>query len=176
METKKVQQYKVNRVKQLKDEISEVRDILMADYRGLNVEQITELRNQLREKDATFKVVKNNLAKIALKELDIAGAEDYFVGPTAVALIKSDSGPVAKVLLDFAKNAPLAVKGGVVAGQTYDAKQIEALSKLPGKEQLIAMLMSTMNAPLQNMVYVLNGVTTKLVRTLVAVQEKKESE
>jgi large subunit ribosomal protein L10 len=83
---------------------------------------------------------------------------------------------VAKILVDFAKTAPLEVKGGVVGGKAFDAVQVDALSSLPGKEQLIAMLMSTMNAPLTNMLYVLNGIVTKLVRTLAAVQEKKESE
>jgi len=106
----------------------------------------------------------------------VEGFDELFAGPSAIALIKSDSGPVAKILVDFAKITPLDVKGGVISGKSFGADQVEALSALPGKDQLIAMLMSTMNAPLTNFVYVLNGVVTKLVRTLVAVQEKKESE
>lgn len=176
--TKKVQQYKVDFVNKLKEDLEGVNDVLFADYRGLNVEQITDLRNQLREKDAKFSVVKNNLAKIALK--DLKKTEDdfdsYFKGPTAIAMVKSDVGPVAKVLVEFAKNAPLEIKGGIVGGKVFTEDQMDALSKLPGKEQLIAMLMSTMNAPLTNLMHAMNGVSQKLVRTLQAVADKKGNE
>ncbi|MDH7484037.1 MAG: 50S ribosomal protein L10, partial [Spirochaetales bacterium] len=93
------------------------------------------------------------------------------------AFVKADSNEVAKVLLDFAKETPaLVIKGAMVDRQFMDAKQVEAFSKLPGRSQLIAMLMSAMNAPAQNLVYVINAIPTKLVRVLKAIEEKKAQE
>ncbi len=171
---RKVQQSKVDAIQELKDEFSQVEDFIFADYRGLTVEQITELRGKLREEGATFKVVKNRFAKIALQELGRPDVSDKLVGPTAIALSGADSGPVAKILLEFAKDAPLEVKGGLVAGDVYDIAQVEAFSKLPTKPELIAKLMGTLNAPVQNMVYLLNAVPETFVRTLQAVADSKK--
>jgi large subunit ribosomal protein L10 len=103
--------------------------------------------------------------------------ESVLSGPTAVTFVKSDSNDVAKVLLDFAKEVPtLKVKGAVVDKGFMDIAQVEQFSKLPGRGQLIAMLMSAMNGPAQNLVYVLNALPTKLVRLLKAIEEKKASE
>lgn len=176
METKKIQKYKIERVEAIKEKLQKSSDVLLADYRGLNVAQVTELRTRLREKEASFTVVKNNLAQIAFKELNMPLIEEYFKGPTAMTLIKADAGPVAKVLVEFSKNAPLTFKGGVIGGKAFSAEQVSELSKLPGRDQLIAMLMGTMNAPLKNLMYAMNGVIQKLVRTLQAVADKKESE
>lgn len=171
--TKRVQTYKLEAVSKLQDLIGDYKDFIFTDFRGLSVEEITDLRGKLREKDSKFKVVKNNYFKIAFSKSSYPEVDSFLIGPTGIALVKEDSGPVAKILLEFAKNTSLALKGGVIDGNPFDMAQLEALSKLPGKEQLIAMLMSTMNAPLQNMVYVMNGVTQKLVRTLQAVADKK---
>ena len=175
MENKKVQQYQIDKVTKIKEMLQQYTDFLLTDYRGLNVAQVTELRNQLREKDAVFTVIKNNLAKIAFQELKMPQEEGYFIGPTALTLVKEDTGPIAKILLDFSKNSPLQFKGGVVGGKAFQAEQVEALSKLPDKNTLLAMLMGTMNAPLVNLMNVMQGVVLKLARTLLAVAEKKES-
>ena len=172
----KVQQYKVDAVAELKTSFEGARSFIFADYRGLSVEQITELRNALREAGAEFHVVKNNYAKIAFKQLDHEDVAPYLVGPTAIAYCGDEAGPVAKAMLKLAKDMPVELKGGLLDGEIYDADAVEAFSKLPTKLELIQMLMGAMNAPLQNTVYVLNGVATKLVRTLAAVQEKKEKE
>ncbi|MDR2521670.1 MAG: 50S ribosomal protein L10 [Spirochaetaceae bacterium] len=149
-------------------------DFIFTEYRGLSVEQITALRKQLREKEALYKVVKNNFARIAFQELAAPDVSQYLTGPTAIAITPKDSNEVAKLLLDFAKEAPvLRVKGGVVAGSVYDAQQIEMFSKLPGKNQLIAMLMSVINAPARNVAAALNDVPARLVRTVKAVADKK---
>ena len=169
----KVQQYKFDAVNEIKESITGVKDIFFTDYRGLTVAQITDLRNKLREKSASFKVVKNRFARIALKDLDFPSVDDKLVGPTAVALARDDSGAVAKMLFDFAADTPLSVKGGIVDGSVFDPSQVEAYSKLPSKNELYAILMGTMNAPLQNLVYAMNGVVTKLVRTLQAVADQK---
>ncbi|MFP4364255.1 MAG: 50S ribosomal protein L10 [Spirochaetia bacterium] len=160
-------------VEELIQRFSGVNDYFFTNYRGLTVEQITELRSKLREKGAEYRVVKNNFAKIAFREMDHDGLDEYLVGPTAVVLTRDESGPAAKVILDFEKDTPVEVKGGLVNGNVYDKNQVVEYSKLPTRDELIAMLMSTMNAPLQNLVYVLNGVPQKLVRTLQAVADKK---
>jgi len=173
LEGKKIQQYKLDAVIELKERFGDVQDFIFTDYRGLNVEQITELRNKLREQNAEYKVVKNRFAKIAFHELEHEGVDDFLFGPTAIALSGEDSSPVAKTLVNMAKDLPLKVKGGLISGSVFTSDQVEAFSMLPTKEELYAKLMATMNAPLQNLVYVINGVTQKLVRTLQAVADKK---
>jgi large subunit ribosomal protein L10 len=169
----KIQPYKAEAVEALKEVFKGKNGYIFADYRGLTVEEITTLRSELRKEGVQFKVVKNRFAKIALKEMDYPDVAEYLVGPTAVALSEDVSGAVAKILLDFAKDAPLEVKGGLIDGNVFDQKQVEAFSKLPSRAQLLGKLMGTMNAPVQNLVYVMNGVTEKLVRTLKAVADSK---
>jgi large subunit ribosomal protein L10 len=111
-----------------------------------------------------------------MKEAGLPDASAMLEGPTALAFLGRDPGPAAKVMVDFTKSAPLAIKGGVISGKLFSAKDIEALSALPGRLQLIASLMGTMNAPLTNLMYVMNGVASKLVRTLAAVADKKKAE
>lgn len=178
MRASKIQSPKVEAIAQLKEMVGNSNDFIFTEYRGLTVEQISALRKQLRDKGAELHVVKNNFARIAFEELGYTKeVADLLEGPTAVAFVKVDSNDVAKILLDFAKDTPaLLVKGALVDKNFMDAKQIEAFSKLPGRKQLIAMLMSTMKAPAQNLVYVLNAVPTKLVRTLQAVADKKAAE
>lgn len=158
----------------LKQLFGEVKDFIFTDYRGLTVEQISTLRHKLREQDAEYKVIKNNFAKIAFQQMKSPDAvSEYLVGPTAIALSKGEATPVVKSLVDFARESSVQVKGGLISGQVFDAKQVEAFSRLPSRPELLSILMRTMNAPLQNMVYVMNGVTTKLARTLQAVADKK---
>ncbi len=166
IKAKKLQSAKVEAIASAKTTFENFSDYIFTDYRGLTVEQITEFRNQLRAKNADYRVVKNNFARLALEEMKIDNVSEYLTGPTAVALGKEDTNEVAKILFDFAKNVPaLQVKGAYVEKEVYDAKKIEAFSKLPGKKQLIAMIMSTINAPVQ-----------KLAATLQAYVEKKQSE
>lgn len=172
----KMQQYKVDALAAIKEMLSDSKDFIFTDYRGLTVEQITDLRSKLRKKEAEYRVIKNRYAKIAMKELELPDVSDLLVGPTAMALTKDDASAVAKILYDFAKDAPVAVKGAIVDGQVYSDQETEALSKLPSREQLIAMLMSTMQAPVQNLVYAMNGTVQKLVRVLQAVADKKQEE
>lgn len=171
----KIQPKKVEAIGMLKEMISGSNDFIFTEYRGLTVERITALRHQLREKGVELHVIKNNFARLAFEELGYSDAvEPVLRGPTAVAFVKTDSNEVAKILLDFAKETPsLVVKGAMVDRQFMDSKQIEAFSKLPGRSQLIAMLMSAMQAPAQNLVYVINAIPTKLVRVLKAIEEKK---
>jgi large subunit ribosomal protein L10 len=173
MSEKKIQPKKTAAVNDLKAKFDGVKDIFFTNYRGLTVEQITNVRRKLREQKATYKVLKNNFAKIAFRELDLPAVDEYLTGPTAVAFTKADSGPVAKILLDFTKEMPIELKGGIVAGAAYGPKQVEEYSKLPTRMELIAQLLSVMQAPVRNAVYALNAIPTKLVRTLKAIADKK---
>ncbi len=174
--TTKLQDHKKESVAVLKELFSSSKDYIFADYRGLNVEQITELRRKLREKGAELKVVKNRYAKIALEELNVPDVTELLIGPTAMTLAKSDSGPVAKILFQFAEDAPVEVKGAVIDGTVFDRVQVEELSKLPGREELLAKLMSVMNGPVRNLMYAMLAVPQKLVRTLQAVADAKQNE
>ncbi|MCF7928148.1 MAG: 50S ribosomal protein L10 [Spirochaetales bacterium] len=174
--TQKIQQYKVDAINALKDRFGEVKDFIFTDYRGLSVDQITELRNKLREQNAEYRVVKNQFAKLAFHDMDFEGVDDFLVGPTALALSRDESGPVAKTIIEFGKETSIEVKGGIIDGIIFDEKQVEEFSKLPTKDELIAKLMSAMNGPAQNMAMVLNGVVTKLARTLQAVADQKEQQ
>ncbi len=174
-QTKKVQQYKIEALEKTKELLSGYKDYIFSDFRGLSVAQITELRGKLRETNAIYKVIKNSYLRRAANEMGLP--EDvvkFFVGPTAVALVKDDVSPVAKVLAQFMKDSTLKIKGGYVDGSVFDEEGIEALSKLPGRDVLYAQLMGTMNAPLTHLMYAMNGVVSKLVRTLQAVADKKE--
>jgi large subunit ribosomal protein L10 len=111
-----------------------------------------------------------------MAELGLPFEEDFLTNPTAIAMARADIGPVAKTLFDFAKESPLKVKGGMIEGQALKRPAVEAISRLPGRLELLAMMMGVLNAPLRNLMYVLNGVASKLVRTLQAVGDKKSSD
>jgi len=164
--SKTIQPAKTAAIEAAKKTLGEYNDFIFADYRGLTVEQITALRGKLREKNSAIKVIKNNFARIAFEGMDIKDVAEYLTGPTAIAMAKEDSNETAKILFDFAKEAPaLKVKGALVNKEVYDTAKIEAYSKVPGKKQLIAMLMSAINGPAQ-----------KLAATLQAYVDKKSKE
>jgi large subunit ribosomal protein L10 len=167
MRATKIQSAKADAIVELKDKIGGAKDFIFAEYRGLTVEQISALRRQLREKNATFHVVKNNFARIAFEELGYTKeVEPVLVGPTAVAFAKADPNEVAKILVDFAKEVPaLKVKAGLVDKGFMNQADVAAFSRLPGRNQLIAMFMAGLKSPVQKLAY-----------TLVALREKKEKD
>jgi len=173
---KKIQQYKSDAVTKLKADFQKTPDLIFSDFRGLTFPQMIELRAKLGEQGTSYRVVRNAFARIALKEAGLPDVASMLEGPTALAFLGKDPGPAAKVIVDFTRSAPLTIKGGVVSGKVFSAKDIEALSRLPGRLQLLASLMGTLNAPLTNLMYVMNGVSSKLVRTLAAVADKKQKE
>jgi large subunit ribosomal protein L10 len=172
---KKIQDAKVVSIGETKEAFSVSQDFIFTNYRGLTVEQITNLRKQLRGKGAHYKVVKNNFAKLAFQQLSAPdGVAAYLTGPTAIAIAPKDANEVARILLDFAKEAPvLQVKGGLVGKDVYSAQQVEAFSRLPSRLELISMLMSVMNGPVRNLAAALNDVPARLVRTVKAIADKK---
>lgn len=162
LRTKNPNRQKTEAIESIKNDVKASSSFIFTEYRGLKVEQITELRKKLRENACTYKVVRNNFARIAFEDVDIKDVDSWLTGPTALAMIAEDANLAAKTLFEYAKDAPaLVIKGAVVDGEIYDAKQIEAFSKLPGKKDLIAMFMSTVNAT-----------TSKFVRTLQAIVDK----
>jgi large subunit ribosomal protein L10 len=170
---KKIQESKTKAIGELKESFGVAEDFIFTDYRGLTVEQITALRRNLRAKEVEYKVVKNNFARIAFEQLSAPDVAVYLVGPTAVAISPKDSNEVAKILYDFAKETPaLKVKGALVSGTVYNAAQTESFSKLPGKLELISMLMSVMNGPARNFAAALNDVPARLVRTIKAIADQ----
>jgi len=171
---KKLQESKTKAIGELKTSFEKAQDFIFTDYRGLTVGQITALRKQLRAKEVEYKVVKNNFARIAFEQLETPDVSSYLVGPTAVAITPRDTNEVAKIFYDFLKEAPaLQVKGALVSGTVYNAAQTEAFSKLPGRLELISMLMSVMNGPARNLASALNDVPSRLVRTIKAIADQK---
>ena len=162
VKAKKIQPAKTAAIEAAKKTFADYNDFIFADYRGMTVEQITQLRKKLREQSAVLKVVKNNFARIAFADMQIDSVADYLKGPTVVAMVKEDSNEVAKTLFDFTKDAPtLNSKGGFIGKELYDAAKISEFSKIPGKKTLIAMLMSAINGPARQLAATLQAYVDK---------------
>lgn len=149
--------------------------IFLSDYRGLTVAEMTEIRDELSKVQSRMQVVKNRLMKRALANESLPEMDSHLAGPTAIAFAEEDPVGAAKVLAKFQKEfEALEIRAGVMKGEVIDAKQIEALSKLPSKEELYAKLLGTLSASASNIVRVLQGNSEKLVRVLAAVRDTKE--
>lgn len=165
MANAKIIQQKQQAVDEIATKLRESSSTVVADYRGLNVAQVTELRKLLREAGVEFQVLKNSLVSRAAANAELNELESVLTGPTAVAFGKDAVAP-AKILSDFAKkNDALKVKGGVVDGRFFDASEIKALAELPSREGLLSMLLSVLQAPVRN-----------FALAAKAVAEKKEAE
>ncbi|MCW2962422.1 MAG: ribosomal protein [Thermoleophilia bacterium] len=142
--------------------------MFVADYRGLDMPDITELRSKLRDADATFSVVKNTLARRAAKDAGLEEVADLFVGPTAVAFVHGDAAAVAKALKDFGKTREgiLELRGGLMDGALVDAAQVKEIAELPAREVILAMLLSTVNAPAVDIVGAINAPVRDIVSLL----------
>ncbi len=162
-------------VEYLSTQFSKAQAAFLTDYRGLDVEKLSGLRNKLEEQGAEYRVVKNTLAKIAAKGTIVEGCSEYLHGPNAMALVYNDPAAAAKVLVDFAKQEnKLEVKGGVLGNSVLSAADIIHLASLPGKGALRAQVLGTMNAVSGGLVNVLSGVVRSFVQVMSAIQEAKE--
>lgn len=160
-------------VAEVSEQLKGAQAAMLAEYRGLSVEQMTKLRRKAHEGKIYLRVVKNTLARRAAQGTSYECLSEQMVGPLAYA-ISNDPVAVAKLLADFAKdNDQLKIKAAAMAGKLMTLAQVQALAKLPPREQLLAMLLGTMQAPIANFVRTLNEVPSKFVRTLAAVRDAK---
>ena len=150
---------------------------VVADYRGLTVAQMTEMRSKARETGVYLRVVRNTLAKRAMEGTDYACLEEVFVGPSLIAFSQEDPGSAARLLKDYAKeHEALEVKALAIGGEMFSADQIDRVATLPTLDQARALLMAVLQAPVVKLARTLNEVPGKLVRTVAAVRDQKEAE
>ena len=162
-------------IEEVSAKIASAKSIVLAQYRGLEVGHITGLRKEARKSGVYLRVLKNSLARRAVADSPFSGLADQMVGPLIYG-ISDDPVAAAKVISDFAKtNDKLVVMGGSLPNSAFDAAGVKALATMPSREELLAKLLGTMQAPIAQFVRTLNEVPTKFVRALAAVRDQKES-
>jgi large subunit ribosomal protein L10 len=163
-------------IEEIATQIDESNAIFAVDYRGISVPQVAELREKLRDADATFKVVKNSLTERAADQAGAETLKDYLAGPTALTFVRGDAATAAKAIADYAKATQLLpFKGGVMDGSTLDVDQLRSLSRLPSREVLYGQLVGVVAAPVGGLVRSLAALVGGLASALGQVQQKKES-
>jgi large subunit ribosomal protein L10 len=161
-------------VAEVSERLTKAQSVILAEYRGLPVEQITVLRSQARASGVYLRVLKNSLARRAVQGTPFEKLADQMYGPLAYG-ISDDPVAAAKVLFTYAKgNEKLVIKGGAMPNYLMNAKEIGNLASLPGRLELLSMVLGTMKAPVTKFVQTLNEVPTKFVRALAAVRDQKE--
>ncbi|HEU5191647.1 MAG TPA: 50S ribosomal protein L10 [Methylomirabilota bacterium] len=160
---------KTESVQELKERFNGVHTAVLTEYRGLTVRQLSDLRKQLKGAAAEYKVVKNRLARIAIKDSPLDGLGKHLTGPTGVAYTKKDPVPVAKALQAFLRNNPaLTIKVGIVEGKVLEPAALKSLADLPSKDALRAQIVGAVQGPMGKIVTLLTAVQGELVRVLEA--------
>ena len=153
-------------VEEIAENLKDAKGVVLADYRGLTVEQDTILRKQMREAGVVYKVYKNTLIKRAIAGTEFEALAPQLDGPTVIAISKSDATAPARILFNFAKQAEaLELKSGVVEGTYYDAEGVKVIATIPSREELISKLLGSIQSPISN-----------FARVIKQIAEKKESE
>lgn len=169
-------QAKSQNVEEIKEKISKAQSVVVVDYRGLNVEQLTELRSRYRKAGVEYKVYKNTMMRFAFKDSGLEEFNEFLKGPSAIAFGYDDPVQAAKITSDFAKeNNKLEIKAGIVDGKVIDVNGVKDLADLPPREVLIAQVLGGFNAPIQGFANVLQGTIRSLAIVLNAIAEKQEA-
>lgn len=167
---------KVDEVSQLEAKLAKASAVILTDFRGLTVGEISTLRGKLREAGVEYRVVKNRLLAIAGKSVGIDGLTPLLEGPTAAAFSPGDPVAAAKIIQEFIRQSrKLAVKGSIVAGHVYDEAHTKALADLPGRQQLLAQVVGCIAAPLAGLASALSGLPRNLVYALDQLVQQRSS-
>jgi large subunit ribosomal protein L10 len=164
---------KISEVQAIAERIEKAQSMVLADFSGLTVDQMTQFRRNCRAQAVECRVVKNRLARIAADKAGAAVLKDLLKGPTAMVFGAESQVDPAKIVVEFAKdNERMQVKGGWVDGESLDAAQVVALSKIPSRDELLAKMMGSINSPVQGLASTVNGVVAALARVIDAAKAK----
>lgn len=159
MASEKILNQKKEEVSNLAAKMKEAKIILLTDYRGINVSDVTELRSELRKANSEYRVIKNNITRRAFAEAGIEGMDEMLVGPTAVIMNNEDYLETAKAIYNYSKtNDFYKIKGGVIEGKVMTAEEIITLAKLPSREELLSMLAGALLGNISKLAVALNEV------------------
>ena len=149
-------------VQEISENVKDAQSVVVVDYRGLTVDQDTKLRKELREAGVTYKVYKNTMMNFAFKGTDFESLAPVLEGPSAIAISKDDATAPARIVAQFAENAPaLEIKAGVVEGTFYDAEGMKAIAKIPSRNELLSRLLGSLQSPMANFARVINQIAEK---------------
>jgi len=157
-----IREEKVALVNEIAEKLQNAKSTIIADYRGLTVAEVTELRKNLRDAGIEFKVLKNTMTRRAADQVNLSDVNEYLTGPNAIAFSYDDVVAPAKILNDFAKaHKALELKGGIVEGKVVSTSEVQALAELPSKEGLLSMLANVLQAPIRNFAYAVKQIAEK---------------
>ena len=166
---------KTAEVEQLEAKLRAAGGVILTDFRGLTVGEITTLRGKLREAGVEYRVVKNTLFALAAKSIGVQGLEAYLAGPTAAAFVGRDPVAAAKIIQEFIRQTrKLTIKGSVISGQAYNQARTKALADLPSREQLVAQVVGGIAAPLSGLAGTLSALPRKLVYALEQIRQQRD--
>ena len=166
---------KIEIVKELTEKLSKAKGIYLADFSGLTVQEAVDFRKKLREKGVEYRVAKNTLIKIAVKEAKIEGLSEFLVGPTGIALSYDDPASPAKLFYDFAKeNEKMDVKVFWLEGEAFGADKFEQVAKLPSRNELLSRFIGDLQSPIRTFAATLQASISKLVATLNGLKDSKQ--
>ena len=176
-ELSKIKQQKQTVIDAIEEKIDKAQSVVLVNFIGLNVEDVSELRNQFRAQNVEYKVMKNTMISRAATKLGIEGLDDYLKGTTAMAFSYDDPTAGPKIIKDFIKKTKKTeIKCGLLGKEFINTAQVEALASVPNKEVLVSMLLSVMNGPARGFVTVLSGSARGLVTVLDHIKDQKEEQ